>query len=104
MTGQHVGIAAATEPQQPKRKSYATVVGLDGVGDVSILMGPIVRAGQGPLPPHDHTEGDHLHLSLFQVERPDVGGQFLASILPKQAETAAKGSHRFVQGRDQIAC
>ncbi len=48
MTGKHVGIAAAAEPQQSKRKSYASVVGLDRVGDVSILVGPVIRAGQAP--------------------------------------------------------
>ena len=47
--GEHVGVRAAAEPQQAERPLHAPIVGLHGVRDVAVLVGPVRRPWQGAL-------------------------------------------------------
>ena len=53
VAGEHVLVRAAAEPQQAQGHLDAAVVGLDGVGDVAVLVGPAGGIGQGALARQD---------------------------------------------------
>ena len=48
VTGQHVLVRIAAEPEDAQRKPHGRVVGLDRVGHVAVLVRPVGGAGRGP--------------------------------------------------------
>ena len=72
VTGQHVLVRIAAEPQDAQRKPDGRVLGLDRVGHVAVLVRPVGGAGQGPAA---ELPSFGLLAGLGQAERPAVGPQ-----------------------------
>ncbi len=48
VTGQHIHIGAAAEPEDAQRELHQLIIRLDGVADVAVLMRPDPRTGKRP--------------------------------------------------------